>query len=350
MDRALTTVLVFYYFFTGMVGPSRAEPFDFIALGDTAYNVPEDYPVYEALIKTINAAHPAFSIHVGDIIGVERCTDAMYKKHLAYFQNFDRPLIYTPGDNEWVDCHFSEPLFQDKQTGRFDIAALIGGATGSYGQDRLQVLRKVFFAKPESLGKTKLALHRQSDGESEYPEMLENARWSYGGALFATFHVPGSLNGLSITSENASLEAIRRNRANMAWLETTFENAEKEKSRAIILVFHADVFETVHAVPSPFTAVSSHNLRGGSTGPFYWFTRRLAELADNFKGQILLVNGDGHQFIIDRPMTISRGEDKPPIRPNVTRLQVYGAPEIKAVRVTVDTETAGVFSFSPLYN
>ena len=46
--------------------PSLAQPFQFVALGDTAYNLPDDYPVYRALIQTINSTNPAFTIHVGD--------------------------------------------------------------------------------------------------------------------------------------------------------------------------------------------------------------------------------------------------------------------------------------------
>jgi hypothetical protein len=34
----------------------------------------------------------------------------------------------------------------------------------------------------------------------------------------------------------------------------------------------------------------------------------------------------------------------------VTRLQVYGAPELRAVRVSVDTEMPWVFGFTPLYD
>jgi len=47
---------------------------------------------------------------------------------------------------------------------------------------------------------------------------------------------------------------------------------------------------------------------------------------------------------------VSQGEEKPPLYANITRLQVYGAPELKAVQVNVDTETPWVFSFQPLYN
>ncbi len=41
---------------------------------------------------------------------------------------------------------------------------------------------------------------------------------------------------------------------------------------------------------------------------------------------------------------------KSPLYANITRLQVYGAPELKAVQVSVDTETPWVFSFQSLYN
>ncbi len=57
-----------------------------------------------------------------------------------------------------------------------------------------------------------------------------------------------------------------------------------------------------------------------------------------------------HEFIVDRPFFESQGEDTPPKYANITRLQVYGAPEIKAVRVSVEPKTPWVFSFSPLHN
>jgi len=34
---------------------------------------------------------------------------------------------------------------------------------------------------------------------------------------------------------------------------------------------------------------------------------------------------------------------------NLTRLQVFGAPEIRAVKVTVDTDSEAVFGFAPFY-
>ena len=48
---------------------ATAEPFSFVALGDTTYAIPADHPIYGGLIDAINASRPAFSIHVGDTKG-----------------------------------------------------------------------------------------------------------------------------------------------------------------------------------------------------------------------------------------------------------------------------------------
>ena len=65
---------------------------------------------------------------------------------------------------------------------------------------------------------------------------------------------------------------------------------------------------------------------------------------------MLLVHGDFHEFEVDRPFLVSGGESAAPKYGNITRLHVYGAPEIKDVKVDVDTDTPWVFGFSPLHN
>ena len=47
---------------------------------------------------------------------------------------------------------------------------------------------------------------------------------------------------------------------------------------------------------------------------------------------------------------VSAGESALPKYANITRLQVYGAPEIKWVGVSVEPDTPWVFSFAPLHN
>src|SRR6185295_14184036 len=82
-------------------GNAASERFTFVALGDTAYNPPADYPKYEALIDKINAAKPAFAIHVGDTWGIQDCREPQQLKVLEFFQRYKSAVVYTPGDNEW---------------------------------------------------------------------------------------------------------------------------------------------------------------------------------------------------------------------------------------------------------
>ena len=79
-----------------------------MVMGDMPYNTKEINRErhFERLIAAINKLQPAFSIHIGDIkSGSTLCDDATFEKIKAYFMTFQQPLVYTPGDNEWTDCH-----------------------------------------------------------------------------------------------------------------------------------------------------------------------------------------------------------------------------------------------------
>jgi hypothetical protein len=61
------------------------------------------------------------------------------------------------------------------------------------------------------------------------------------------------------------------------------------------------------------------------------------------------VQGHNHELTIDRPVT-QLDTDAPSFsRPNLTRLQVYGWHDKKAVRVSGDVSKRWVFGFEPLY-
>ncbi|HLN86026.1 MAG TPA: hypothetical protein VK200_06175, partial [Candidatus Limnocylindrales bacterium] len=49
----------------------------------------------------------AFVVHLGDLGIPPRgsCTNELWARRLAQFQASVHPFIYTPGDNEWTDCH-----------------------------------------------------------------------------------------------------------------------------------------------------------------------------------------------------------------------------------------------------
>ena len=45
-------------------------------------------------------------MHLGDIKnGSSRCDDSYFAQIAAGFSSLTIPLIFTPGDNEWTDCH-----------------------------------------------------------------------------------------------------------------------------------------------------------------------------------------------------------------------------------------------------
>ena len=202
---------------------------------------------------------------------------------------------------------------------------------------------QVFFSEAKSLGAKPMTVVRQSD-VSEFKEMVENQRWAHGGVLFATLHVTGSGMGFTINDAARANEAIARNRADVAWLKSVFSEAQSTRAKAVVIALHAGMFEDADG-----GTFSNKALRGGDEGPYFWVAMALRDLAASFGKPVLLINGDYHDLVIDRPFMVSQGEGKPPLYANITRVQVYGAPELKAVRISVDTETPWVFSYSPLY-
>jgi hypothetical protein len=140
---------------------AAAEPFSFVALGDTTYAPPADNQLYGQLIDAINAAQPAFSIHVGDTKGYGDCGRTFQESQRDFFNRFAGPVFYTPGNNEWADC------WKDNR-GAADPTEI------------LTLMRGVFWSKPESLGRVRLPLARESDEIPEFAEFAENTRWTFG--------------------------------------------------------------------------------------------------------------------------------------------------------------------------
>lgn len=351
--RRLLAVLFLSLFSSTSLG----QAFSFVALGDTAYNLPADLPRYEKLIAKINEQDPAFSIHVGDTWGALPCTRENHEWIKEWFNKYEHPVIYTPGDNEWTDCRKPEILEaylrivgkkakpEDYQligkARQFDNA--LAGTSYSDTLESLKTLREVFFSESKSVGKKSMPVERQSD-VSAFNDMPENLRWQKEGVLFATAHVPGSGMNFTINDPVRAADAIKRHEAVVAWIKDLFMEAEKRQSKAVVLAIHASLF-----IEGDGGEFSNHQLRGGEGGPFFWIATAIRDFSAKFGKPVLLINGDFHEFIIDLPFMVSQGEEHPPKFNNITRLQVYGAPELKAVQVTVDPNTEWVFSFNPLY-
>src|SRR3954466_1250480 len=79
--------------------------------GDAPYGPTQaDTAQFEATPAFIDAvnADPKVRrvIHVGDIhSGKQLCTNAYDLSVFDLWTQFQDPLVYTPGDNEWTDCH-----------------------------------------------------------------------------------------------------------------------------------------------------------------------------------------------------------------------------------------------------
>ena len=104
---------------------SAGKPFTFVALGDMPYGKPAKvYAPFKTLIGQVNALKPAFTIHIGDIkSGSTPCSDKMLRDQFDFMNSFENPLVYTPGDNEWTDCHRKKPAASIRSRGSLSCGA-----------------------------------------------------------------------------------------------------------------------------------------------------------------------------------------------------------------------------------
>lgn len=300
-----------------MASTSQAQqPFTFVALGDLPYGIPQNsYGAYRSLIDKINQESPAFSVHVGDFkSGSTQCSDEEFANQLEHFKRFTGALIYTPGDNEWTDCHRSN-------NGQYDPL------------ERLTALRQRFFTPGMSLGAKPIPVQNQSVVMPTWGRYIENVRWLNQGVMFATVHIVGSNNNLESRDIAANREFFERDAANVAWIQATFEQARLQQASAIVIAFQADVMET-KTQWEDFPAFSGFRKSMAET---------LLPLAKNWGKPVLIVHGDSHQFKIDQPFQM----DKKTLT-NVTRLIVPGASDVRAVKVNVSNAKFSFELISPV--
>jgi hypothetical protein len=284
------------------------DPFSFVAFGDMPYTLPEDYGRFENLIKATNKQNQLFNVHVGDIKSSKTdCSDSIYKIVYSYFQTLEKPLIYTPGDNEWTDCN-------KNGAEKYDI------------EERLASIRKLFFNGSTSLGKTTMPLTSQSLNPT-FSMYIENNRWEYSNVSFATIHVVGTNNNFVPNKKNNNAEFYNRNEADIAWLNEVFKNATTKNHSCMVLFIHADMYNL------------DKNILDGSG--FSSFKDALRTNVQQFKKPVLLIHGDSHTFLVDKPMLESSKSRK--VVNNFTRLQVFGENDVHAVKVTIDPMSPNPF-------
>ena len=165
--------------------------FSFAFMGDMPYHQYNE-PKFLNIVDDINSNPKIqFVVHAGDLkSGSELCSDELITHRFDMYQMFNVPFVYTPGDNEWTDCHRAN-------NGPY------------YPLDRLALVRSLFYSDPDhTTGGTPMPVHSQArqNGFGGYPE---NVWFERNDVVFATFHVIGSNNdlkpGLASTTTSVSL-------------------------------------------------------------------------------------------------------------------------------------------------
>jgi hypothetical protein len=279
-------------------------------IGDMPYG-DEQRLQFPALVADVDADPDVEAVlHLGDIkSGGTTCSDERFADLRALFDTFDDPFVLTPGDNDWTDCHRA--------------------SNGAYvPTERLDRLREVFFPEPgRALGGGKLnCLPGAGGGTSRVrgePPVDGFARGVLHGprrrvqqrarALVRRRGDPGATGAAPRRGE-------RRTAAALAWIDRTFDLAEAQDARGVVLAMQADTF-----VPNADRTAFERTLA------------RIAARAARFGGPVLLLQGDTHRYLVDRPL---------PEAPNVTRLVVEGEDTAREwLRLTVDPRSADVFGW-----
>lgn len=304
-----------------------AGPVTYAIIGDTPYGVPQlaNFPNDVAEINADSKVR--LVLHVGDIKnGSSRCDTTYFQAVVDDFGGFKDPLVYTPGDNEWTDCH----------------RANNGGYVPT---ERLSTIRGMFFAEPgQSLGGRSKALDAQA------APYVENVRWSQSRIEFGAINVPGSNNdwvpwfGVTPRTQAQVDEYTNRNAANLVWLDHVFASANDHDAAAVVIAIQADMWDTEFSGANNKPAAYDH---------FTDFIRELARQSLAWGKPVLLLNGDSHVFVDDRPLAASApayqramyGLSQPV--PNLRRITINGSttPCHEWLKLTIDPRSAGIFSY-----
>jgi hypothetical protein len=274
-------------------------------IGDIPYGA-DLIAEFPADVAQINA-DPAVRrvVHLGDIKdGASRCDTSYFEARLADFKRFEDPFVYTPGDNEWTDCHRAN--------------------NGGYlPTERLDTIRRLFFP-----------------GHGRSRAFPENVSWQSAGVQFTTVHVVGSNDDQApwfgdrkdpatgaplpeTTAETAlrGREYTAREAAALQSIDSAFDDAAKRDAAGVVIAMQADMWDGAEANQTAFIAIKAV----------------LADRAAAFGRPVLLLEGDSHVLKVDTP---------PGQPPNLTRVVVQGSTNVphEWLRLTVDPSSPKVFS------
>jgi hypothetical protein len=288
--------------------------FTYAVYGDAPYGVnPTDTSETDATPAFIDAvnADPDVStvVHVGDIhSGKQYCTQAYDGQIADLWSHFADPMVYTPGDNEWTDCHKAGEGggTYNRTTGQIDYVkdAAQGNDVDYAGGNpvaNLALIRSLFFSEPgATLGSGSLQTLSQATAyDPAHPEdaqYIENVIWQRRGFVFVTLNIPGGSNndtdtwyGAPATSGEQATEAQQRTAADLRWLDRAFQTAGAEDAQGVVVFEQADMWDLDGKTPAHLTQYEP-------------LVQSLADHTTAFGGPVLLFNGDSHVYRSDNPL------------------------------------------------
>jgi hypothetical protein len=306
--------------------------------GDLPYSTLQATVGIPNLIADMNAHDLKFTVHDGDLKqgSGSPCDDALYAQALINFNSLRAPAIFTPGDNDWVDCD----------------RASNGGFNS---RERLDHERQVFFSTPFSLGQHRMRLEVQTDAlclgaTGAMVPCVENRRWTLGGVTYATLNIQGSCNNLCDTNPDPA-EFTARNAAVIKWMQETFAVATQRKSAAVMLISQADPgWDLSDSTRSPLRDPKTLAETDGQPDGFASFLSALRDEVIAFRKPVAYVHGDSHYFRIDQPFQNSLGQRLE----NFTRVETFGdhqengVNDVRWLKVLVNPRSRDVFYYQPV--
>ena len=279
-----------------------------------------------AFINSINA-DPDISLvlHVGDIhAGQQYCTEAYDRAIYDLWRSFRAAVVYTPGDNEWADCHKPGEGggLYNKTTNSIDYVLDANGNPVDYEKGdpakNLDLVRSIFFANPGfAIADRKLLLSQSQISDNDHPNdanYVENVMWEQSKVLFVTLNIPGGSNNDSDIwyktpnmSTAQSQEIADRTAADLRWLDRAFDRATADGAKAMVIQTQADMWDLDGKIP-------------GHIANYLQFIDKIAVRAKAFAKPVLLFNGDSHVYRSDNPLV--------PGAPCFTEASIPGAPDV----------------------
>ena len=292
---------------TAAVGKgTTAESFSFGVIGDVPYGAAQ-VAAFPGMIDELSAQRDLeFMAHVGDIkTGSAVCSDEYFAMIRGEFDRLAHPLVLTPGDNDWTDCHRTN-------NGAYDPL------------ERLDAFREVFYPVADrTLGEP-----RKVDAQDEIG-LPENARFTERRVEFGVVNVQGSENstlpwtglGLTAPTPEQLAEVEARDAANHALIRDLFADAERRHARGVVMMMQADMFYPGAVVDGEISDEAAAQQQA-----YTETVQLIAELSRDFDGPVYLINGDSHEYTADAPLTAGS-----------PWLDVYGvAPVENLERITVE--------------